>query len=222
MHSPRLFARALSAAFPQSHHILTLPPSRCRPRRVLLITRSRPPPHGYDHTARTPDTLRTGYDNPARTPNSPSCKAMRRGTARPLSTPRIAYAGRATPAPRLTHPRLLPHTPLCTGGGRCAQGGHTERGAVQPERRTAQGCTASTVSSHAHKGWRMHGRGSTGRGGVQPKGRPHANGGVYARGWCPPAFSQRREDVAARETKGAGTLSAPSRPVNRLRKISVK
>ncbi|KAI9431066.1 hypothetical protein BJY52DRAFT_1342543 [Lactarius psammicola] len=146
-----------------------------------------------------------------------------------------------TPSARATTTPHAPPTPLrakqCAEGQRAPSpplaslmqdappphpGGHTERGAVQPERRTAQGCTASTVSSHAHKGWRMHGRGSTGRGGVQPKGRPHANGGVYARGWCPPAFSQRREDVAARETKGAGTLSAPSRPVNRLRKISVK
>ncbi|KAI9461884.1 hypothetical protein BJY52DRAFT_1257392 [Lactarius psammicola] len=109
------------------------------------------------------------------------------------------------------------------GGGRCAQGGHTERGAVQPERRTARGCTASAVSSHARKGWRMRGRGGAGRGGAQPKGRPQANRGVYARG---------REDVragqgatrarAARETEGAGTLSAPSRQVNRLRKINVK
>ncbi|KAI9431067.1 hypothetical protein BJY52DRAFT_1342546 [Lactarius psammicola] len=195
----------------------THPPTLMWSPRRVLVTRSRPPPHGYDHTARTPDALRTGYDNPARTPNSPSRKAMRRGTA--TRHPRTPVN---PPPPAPTHTALRVCCARRRGGGRCAQGGHTERGAVQPERRMARGCTASTVSSHAHKGWRMHGRGSAGRGGVQPKGRPHANGGVYARGWCPPAFSQRREDVAARETKGAGTLSAPSRPVNRLRKISVK
>ncbi|KAI9431542.1 hypothetical protein BJY52DRAFT_1341695 [Lactarius psammicola] len=136
--------------------------------------------------------------------------------------PSLSYAfhlprlfARALPVdPPPPHPSHTDRGCIRRGGGRCAQGGHTERGEVQPERRTARGCTASAVSSHARKG------------------RPHANGGVYARGWCPPAFSQRWEDVragqgatrarAARETEGAGTLSAPSRPVNRLRKINVK
>ncbi|KAI9441110.1 hypothetical protein BJY52DRAFT_1320346 [Lactarius psammicola] len=219
--------------------MLTLPSSRCLPAASSSSRAPDPLRTDYDHPARTPDALRTGYDNPARIPDSLSRKAMRRGTARPPSPPRIAYAGRGHPRTPVNPPPPAPtHAPLrvycgrSRGGGRCAQGGHTERGAVQPEWRTARGCTASAVSSHARRGWRMRGRGGAGRGGAQPKGRPHANGGVYARGWCPPAFSQRREDVragqgatrarAARETEGAGTLSAPSRPVNRLRKINVK
>ncbi|KAI9451934.1 hypothetical protein BJY52DRAFT_1295716, partial [Lactarius psammicola] len=135
------------------------------------------------------------------------------------------------PPPAPTHAALRICCGRRRGGGRCAQGGHPERGAVQPERRTARGCTASAASSHARKGWRTRGRGGTGKGGAQPRERPHANGGVCARGWRSPAFLQRREDVrarqgatrarAARETEGAGTLSAPSRPVNRLRKINV-
>ncbi|KAI9441109.1 hypothetical protein BJY52DRAFT_1320345 [Lactarius psammicola] len=184
------------------------------------------------------------------TPHAPMTSSTRATTTphaspTPFRAKRCAEGQRAPPPPlaSLMRDAPPPHpgkpTPACShtcpfarGGGRCAQGGHTERGAVQPERRTARGCTASAVSSHARRGWRMRGRGGAGRGGAQPKGRPHANGGVYARGWCPPAFSQRREDVraeqgatrarAARETEGAGTLSAPSRPVNRLRKINVK
>ncbi|KAI9455163.1 hypothetical protein BJY52DRAFT_1281419 [Lactarius psammicola] len=134
----------------------------------------------------------------------------------------------------MRHPRtpVNPPPPAPTHAALRICWGHPERGAVQPERRTARGCTASAASSHARKGWRTRGRGGTGKGGAQPRERPHANGGVCARGWRSPAFLQRREDVragqgatrarAARETEGAGTLSAPSRPVNRLRKINVK
>ncbi|KAI9455805.1 hypothetical protein BJY52DRAFT_1278926 [Lactarius psammicola] len=114
------------------------------------------------------------------------------------------------------HPRtpVNPPPPAPTHAPLRVCWGHPERGAVQPERRTARGCTASAVSSHARKGWRTRGRGRTGKGGAQPRERPHANGGVCARGWCSPAFLQRREDVragydatrarAARETEGGG------------------
>ncbi|KAI9465371.1 hypothetical protein BJY52DRAFT_1246904, partial [Lactarius psammicola] len=134
-------------------------------------------------------------------------------SARATTTPHASL----TPSARATTTPHAPPTPLRAkrrGGGRCAQGGHPERGAVQPERRTARGCTASAVSSHARKGWRTRGRGRTGKGGAQPRERPHANGEVCARGWCSPAFLQRREDMragydatrarAARETEGGG------------------
>ncbi|KAI9465370.1 hypothetical protein BJY52DRAFT_1246902, partial [Lactarius psammicola] len=167
----RCAIRRLSAILPHTHP----PPLALPPRRVLLVTRSRPPPNG----------LRPPRTHPRRFPY---------GLRQPRTHPRLPFAQ--------------------SGGGRCAQGGHPERGAVQPERRTARGCTASAVSSHARKGWRTRGRGRTGKGGAQPRERPHANGEVCARGWCSPAFLQRREDMragydatrarAARETEGGG------------------
>ncbi|KAI9462447.1 hypothetical protein BJY52DRAFT_1257016, partial [Lactarius psammicola] len=258
MHSPRLFARALPVDPPPPHpsntdsgcircavrHLSAIPPHAhppilaLPPRRVLLVTRSRPPPNGlrppHPHPRRPPHGLR----QPRTHPRLPFAQSDAQRDSAPPLPPSHRLCGTRHPRTPVNPPPPAPtHAPLrvycgrSRGGGRCAQGGHTERGAVQPERRTARGCTASAVSSHARRGWRMHGRGGAGRGGAQPKGRPHANGGVYARGWCPPAFSQRREDVragqgatrarAARETEGAGTLSAPSRPVNRLRKINV-
>ncbi|KAI9461885.1 hypothetical protein BJY52DRAFT_1257393 [Lactarius psammicola] len=159
------------------------------------------------------------------TPHAPPTPSARATTTphappTPLRAKRCAEGQRAPPPPshRLCGTRhhctlVNPPPPAPTHAPLRVCWGHTERGAVQPERRTARGCTASAVSSHARKG----------RGGAQPKGRPQANRGVYARG---------REDVragqgatrarAARETEGAGTLSAPSRQVNRLRKINVK
>ncbi|KAI9467352.1 hypothetical protein BJY52DRAFT_1237946, partial [Lactarius psammicola] len=143
----------------------THPPTLVWSPRRVLVTRSRPPLNGLrpsrPHLQRPPHGLRQPHMHPRL---SFAQSDVQRDSAPPLP-PRIAYAGRATPAPR------------------------------------------------------MRGRGGAGR-------------GVYAQGWCPPAFSQRWEDVRAgqgatraramRETEGAGTLSTPSRPVNRLRKINVK
>ncbi|KAI9433801.1 hypothetical protein BJY52DRAFT_1336190 [Lactarius psammicola] len=204
----RCAIRRLSAIPPHTHPPpLTLPPRR------VLITRSRPPPNG----------LRQPRTHPRRPLNW--CAEGQRAPP----PPPITYMGCATPAPRLTHPHLLPHTPLCTyavgaggAGGGARKWGHLERGAVQPERRTARGCTASAVSSHARKGWRTRGWGRTGKGGAQPRERLHANGGVCARGWCSPACAERWEDGPRAKRKGVGTLSPPSRPINRLRKIHVK
>ncbi|KAI9449690.1 hypothetical protein BJY52DRAFT_1306573, partial [Lactarius psammicola] len=223
----RCAVRHLSTILPHTHP----PPLALPPRHVLLITRSQPPPNGLrpprTHPRRFPHGLRQPRTHPRRPPH---------GLRQPRTHPRLPFAqsgaqrDNAPPLPpsnRLCgthHPRTLvnpplpapTHAPLCVccgrrrGGGRCAQGGHPERGAVQHERRTARGCTASAVSSHACKGWR-----TMGKGGAQPRERPHANGGVCAQGWCSPTFLQRWED-------GAGTLSTPSRPVNRLRKINVK
>ncbi|KAI9450424.1 hypothetical protein BJY52DRAFT_1302704 [Lactarius psammicola] len=156
-------------------------------------------------------------------PPTPSARATTTPHAPPTPSARATTTPHAPPTPlrakRCAEGQRAPPPPSHRLCGTRHPGGHTERGAVQPERRTARDCTASAVSSHARKGWRMRGRGGAGRGGAQPKGRPHANGRV-------------REDVragqgatrarAAREIEGAGTLSAPSRPVNRLRKINVK
>ncbi|KAI9456068.1 hypothetical protein BJY52DRAFT_1277941 [Lactarius psammicola] len=166
----------------------------------------------------TPHTPQTPSARATTTPHVPSTPSARATTTphappTPLRAKRCAEGQRAPPPPShrlcgMRHPRtpVNPPPPAPTHAPLRVCWGHTERGEVQPERRTARGCTASAVSSHARKG------------------RPHVNGGVYARGWCPPAFSQRREDVqagqgatrarAARETEGAGTLSAPSCPVN--------
>ncbi|KAI9433676.1 hypothetical protein BJY52DRAFT_1336902, partial [Lactarius psammicola] len=189
----------------------------------------------------TPDASPTPSTWATTTPHAPltplRAKRCAEGQRAPPPPP-IAYVGCATPAPRLTHPHLLPHTPLCAyavgaggAGGGARKGGHPERGAVQPEWRTAQDCTASAVSSHARKGWRTRGQGGTGKGGAQPRERPHANGGVCTRGWCSPACAERREDVragydatrarAVRETEGGGHSLPTSRPINRLRKIHV-
>ncbi|KAI9456069.1 hypothetical protein BJY52DRAFT_1277942, partial [Lactarius psammicola] len=127
MHSPRLFAHALPVDPPPPHpshtdrgcircavhrlstipHILTLPPSRCRP---AASSSSRAPDHlrtGYNHPTCTSNALRMGYDNTARTPNSPSRKAMRRGTVCPPSP--LASLMRDAPPPHPGKP-----TPACS------------------------------------------------------------------------------------------------------------
>ncbi|KAI9450418.1 hypothetical protein BJY52DRAFT_1302676 [Lactarius psammicola] len=177
----RCAIRRLSAILPHTHP----PPLALPPRRVLLVTRSRPPPNG----------LRPPRTHPRRFPGA------QRDNAPPLP-PSNRLCGTHHPRTPVNPPPPAPtHAPLRVCWG------HPERGAVQPERRTARGCTASAVSSHARKGWRTRGRGRTGKGGAQPRERPHANGEVCARGWCSPAFLQRREDMragAARETEGGG------------------
>ncbi|KAI9462004.1 hypothetical protein BJY52DRAFT_1258253 [Lactarius psammicola] len=167
-------------------HKVRCPPPFCDPAtyspsapRVAAAPR---PPH---HALATPSKRATT------TPHAPPTLSAW-ATTTPHASP--------TPSTRATTTPHAPPTPLHAkrrGGGRCAQGGHPERGAVQHEWRTARGCTTSAVSLHACKGWRMRRRGGMGKGGAQPRERPHTNGGVCARGWCSPVFLQRREDVRA-------------------------
>ncbi|KAI9433084.1 hypothetical protein BJY52DRAFT_1231683 [Lactarius psammicola] len=98
---------------------------------------------GYDHPARIPDTLRTGHNNQRTDPRLPFAQSgAQRDNAPPPPPPPpppIAYAGCATPAPRLTHPCLLPHTPLCVyavgaggAGGGAHKGGTRNEGRCNP------------------------------------------------------------------------------------------
>ncbi|KAI9447213.1 hypothetical protein BJY52DRAFT_362605 [Lactarius psammicola] len=118
---------------------------------------------GAQGDSATPNTLRTGYANPARTPY-------------PLRANRCA-----TPAPRFSHAHPAPltsHTPLrvwCRrrkGGGRCAQGGHTDRGVVQPcpcMRAEAVGCMSGVGRNRGED--RMQTEGCAHGGGALPRAR---------------------------------------------------
>ncbi|KAI9451875.1 hypothetical protein BJY52DRAFT_1226409 [Lactarius psammicola] len=152
---------------------------------------------GYDHPARIPDALHTGYDNPARIPD-----ALHTGYDNPARTPNF------------------PSRKAEGRGAVCARGAHGTRGGATRavngpglhRQRHVLTCVQSLEDARA------------GQGGVQPRGRPHANGGVCTQGWCSPTSVQRREDVragqgttrarAAHKTEGGGNslhTLAPSR-----------
>ncbi|KAI9447303.1 hypothetical protein BJY52DRAFT_1228313 [Lactarius psammicola] len=148
---------------------------------------------GYDNPTCIPDTLRMGYNNPAHTPNSPSCKAVHRETTRPPFPPPIAYAGCTTPAPRLTHPHLLPHMPLwayAVGagevGGGARKGGTWNKGQCNPSGEwPGVAPSAPCPRMHAKVGGRR-GRVGWGRVGRNPeKGHTRTEGCAH-KGGAPP------------------------------------
>ncbi|KAI9438412.1 hypothetical protein BJY52DRAFT_1324104, partial [Lactarius psammicola] len=152
--------------------------------------------------------------------------------------PPITYVGRTTPAPQLTHPRLLPHTPLCVyavGAGEA--GGGVRKGGTRNEGRCDPGGKRSGVAPPApclrmrtkvggragRAGWGRAGR-NPGKGHMQIEGCAHG-GGAPPRSckggrMCKRGMTQPGQGPHVKP-KGAGTLSAPSRPVNQLRKINV-
>ncbi|KAI9430362.1 hypothetical protein BJY52DRAFT_1406947 [Lactarius psammicola] len=90
----------------------------------------------------TPDASPTPSARATTTPDAPPTPLRAKRCAEGQRTPPpppIAYAGCATPPPRLTHPRLLPHTPLCAyavgaggAGGGARKGGTRNEGRCNP------------------------------------------------------------------------------------------
>ncbi|KAI9438467.1 hypothetical protein BJY52DRAFT_1229801 [Lactarius psammicola] len=180
---------------------------------------------GYDNPACIPDALRMGYNNPARTPNSPSHKAVCRGTTRPPSPPPIAYAGRTTPAPQLTHPACSHTCPFVRmlwaqerWGAVHARGAPGMRGGAT---QVANGpglhhqCRVFACAQRLEDA--QAGRDGEGWGATQGKAAREQRG----RRMCKWGMMQPGRGLHAKP-KGVGTLSTPSRPVNQLRKINVK
>ncbi|KAI9457573.1 hypothetical protein BJY52DRAFT_1416707 [Lactarius psammicola] len=121
--------------FDAATYVLTLPPSCGRP----AASSSRAPNPlrmGYDHRARIPDALRTGYDNSPHTSDSPSRKAVRRGTTRPPLPPSHRSCGMRHPRTPVNPPQPAPtHAPLRVCCGRRRAGGGARKGATRNEGR---------------------------------------------------------------------------------------
>ncbi|KAI9455437.1 hypothetical protein BJY52DRAFT_1279997, partial [Lactarius psammicola] len=183
----------------------------------------------------TPSTRAT--TTPDAPPTPLRAKQCTEGQRTPPPPP-IAYVGCATPAPRLTHPRLLPHTPLCAyavgaggAGGRACKGATRNEGRCNPSgERPGVAPPAQCPRMRAKVGGRAGGAGR-GRAGRNPeKGHTRTEGCAHE-GSAPPrarkggrmcerGTTQPGQGPRAKR-KGTGTLSAPSRPINRLRKIHV-
>ncbi|KAI9440289.1 hypothetical protein BJY52DRAFT_1321170 [Lactarius psammicola] len=179
------------------------------------------------HAPLTPSARATTTPHAPPTPlRAKQCAEGQRAPSPPLAS---LMQDAPPPAPRLTHPRLLPHTPLCAyavraggAGGGARKGGTRNEGRCNPSGEWPGAAQPAPCPRMRTKVGGCTGGAAQGGAGCNPKEGHTRTEGCTHEGGAPPAFSQRREDVAARETKGAGTLSAPSRPVNRLRKISVK